>query len=386
MIIRLTTVTLLSLLMATGLFAQQPEKIGTTTFPLLEVSPSVRGIGMGQTAVTSSDSRSFYFNPGTLALMDLKRGALSFNPTSTNLFSLGDFSSDMHSEASTIRLMNKPWGNGSFALAFGYMHTVFTSGPIQEITFVGPGRVFNFSDHFHSFSIAGAYKGSFELGLGTTVRYIREDVLGTSIDGFGFDIGTMLRIPLVGSLSNHNSIGSRTRLIVRGGFAVTNFGAGLSFDPGAPPPPGTRSFGPSQVPLPRRGRFGLGLDFENEWFSLSPVMELTVASNNGQGDLRLGLEAGLFNILFARAGRVDENDSGGKVGFSETSYGFGFSTKGIRELATRDTDDKSNDSQNWLKYLGQNLNLTFSFAHVDSDFSRFFGFDDPNYYQIEITL
>lgn len=354
----------LSLSSSSGIYAQQ--KVGGELPPSLLISPSVRAIGMGQTAVTSLDSRSFYFNPGTLALLDVQRGAISFNPASTKLFEFGDFSTRIHSEAVALRLYDGKVSGGSFSLALGYMHTILAAGPIQEFTFIGPGRVFNATQRAHNFTVAGGYKGSIDFGIGATVRYIKESILDVTVDGFGFDIGSFVKLPLAGSLDRNGSGEGATILAVRGGASVTNMGHVVSF-------------GNSSVPLPTRGHFGLGLDFSSGFFSFSPTAEYTVADNRGRDDLRFGAEAGLYNMVFARVGRLDESENGS----SETSYGFGFATRGLRRLLSEPNVDGSGGGQSWLSFLARNINLTFSFAR--QDLNRL-GFSEVNFYQLEITL
>ena len=129
MILRLVVTSLLSLCLASGLFAQQ--RLGPSSGPqFLHISPSVRGIAMGQTAVISLDSRSYYFNPGSLALINVQRVALSFNPASSRLGEFGSTDFKFHSEGIIVRLVKGPLGGGSFNLAFG---TCRPHGPLVHL-------------------------------------------------------------------------------------------------------------------------------------------------------------------------------------------------------------------------------------------------------------
>ncbi len=193
------TLLIVGLLQAAFLEKPTFTKVGFTGASFLKVSATARvqGLGGAFTAI-ANDINALYLNPA--GLKDLKETAVLANYTDW----IGDFTYNYIAFA-----MPLPYG------AFGIQVGMMNYGQFEETTLDQPdgtGTTLSASSSFVGFSYARALTD--KLGVGLTLKVIREAIARESASGFAIDLGT------------HYNTGFKNLRIA---MALQNYGADMSF-------------------------------------------------------------------------------------------------------------------------------------------------------------
>jgi hypothetical protein len=159
---------------------------GLTVLPFLEIGVGARSAALGGAYVSlASDATATYWNPA--GLLGIKRNDI--------LGVHNAWIQDLRQEFIGVGMHR---GRHAFGLSFVGMYTGDIEG--RDDTGALDGS-FGFSDN--AFSLSYAFQAAKTLGLGGTVRYVRESVIGAaegdfSLSGFSFDLGADWQTPLRG--------------------------------------------------------------------------------------------------------------------------------------------------------------------------------------------
>ena len=279
------------------------NKVGTTIFQFLKVMPDAQSTGMGD-AVTSTinNANAVFHNPAGLS--DIKKRDLSL--------SFYEYFFDVKTTA--LSAAYNIGTGGTLGL-----HTIFTDvGSIdvtttEQLVFLEDGtynpgltgETISPSQMVVGLSLAKSLTEKFSFGVSS--KYVREDLVMASADGFVFDFGLVYK-------TGYRSI--QTSAVIR------NFGPEISFsdneittnnsDFESYPPPQTLAIGVS----------GFLIAPENTLLFLSSIQRLRVAfdiigpRDYGQ-QYNTGLEWGYQDLLFIRTGYKFNYDTQG------ISFGMG---------------------------------------------------------------
>lgn len=262
----------------------QTQKTGTTAAQVLKFNVGPRAIGMGGafTAV-SDDITSIYWNPGGTA--NILDNEAFFNHTSlyadvrhdfaaiashlSGIGTIGAFVSVLSMDEMIVRTEEMPEGTGEF----------FNAGAIV----LG----INFSRFLtESFSIGG------------NIKYINESIWHMDATGFGIDIGTMYKLPVLNELriaASISNFGTKMQLSGRDVTKVIPAGSGgqnfvntnLELD---------------HFDLPLLFRFGLSADLITDGTSKLTTSVDAIHPNDHTEYINAGAEYSWNEILYLRAG------------------------------------------------------------------------------------
>ena len=262
----------------------QTTKTGTTAAQVLKFNVGPRAIGMGGafTAV-SDDITSIYWNPGGTA--NIQANEAFFNHTSlyadvrhdfaaiasylSGVGTIGAFVSVLSMDEMLVRTETNPEGTGEF----------FNAGAIV----IG----INFSRYLtENFAIGGNFK------------YINESIWHMDATGFGIDIGTMYKIPVLNELriaASISNFGSKMQLAGRDVTQVVPSGSGgQNFI--------NTNIELDKFDLPLLFRFGLASDVIKDGTSKLIVAVDAIHPNDHTEYINAGAEYSWNEILYLRAG------------------------------------------------------------------------------------
>ncbi|MGB3341545.1 MAG: PorV/PorQ family protein [bacterium] len=267
------------------------NKVGTTAAPFLKIEFGARAVAMGGSFVAlANDPSGVYYNPAGIA--ELQNAYISGGHT--------EWFTDLNYEYAAFVL---PMKRINFCL-WG----TFLSSADMEVTTVevpeGTGQYFKYIDGLLAFTTSALL--SDRLSIGFSAKYIQQSLYNESAATLALDIGSILRTPLTG-----------TRL----GMCLVNYGgrmqlAGNDLIVEADPWPEYQ--GNSEVearlstesfPLPMAFKLGLAfqiIDHEDA-FITHDNYQLKIAvdgihPNDGEEKLQVGVEYGIYDILFLRGG------------------------------------------------------------------------------------
>jgi hypothetical protein len=273
------------------------NKVGTTIFQFLKVMPDAQSTGMGD-AVTSTinNANAVFYNPAGLS--DVKKGDLSL--------SFYKYFFDVKTTA--LSLAYNIGTGGTLGL-----HTIFTDvGSIdvtttEQLVFLEDGtynpgltgETISPSQMVLGLSLAKSLTEKFSFGV--TSKYVREDLVMASADGFVFDFGLLYKT------------GYRT---LQTSAVIRNFGPEVSFRDEDPetdnvdfesyPPPQTLVIGVSGFIISSASP----MFFRSEEQSLRAAFEIVGPRDYGQ-QYNTGLEWGYQDLLFIRTGYKFNYDTQG---------------------------------------------------------------------------
>lgn len=270
--------------MATSSLPQ--SKVGTVAAPFLQIGVGGRGASMGETAVAhGSDVSAIYWNPALAA--GLEKGQAYFNHTT--------WFADIDVNYGAVMLSFDEIGN--FALSFYSLN----SGQLEITTEERPegtGELFTVQDLMLGLTYGRALTDRFNLG--GTVKLIRSALWDMSASTFALDVGLTYRTPL-----------ERVTL----GMAISNFGgemqlAGTNTAVRYDPDPRVRGNNDGVVAdlrtrswdLPVMFRFGLAYRLWNSRLNQILLSGDVLYPNNNDNYVNAGLEYGVNNMVFLRAG------------------------------------------------------------------------------------
>jgi len=266
-------------------------KVGTTAAPFLKIEYGARPVGMGGAFVALADDPSgIYYNPAGIAEIKTAQfmggytvwfADLTYNyatfvlPTQRVNFAL--WGSFLYSDAIPVTTVEDPEGTG------------------QEFTYID--------------GLLGVTVSTFlsdRLSIGLSGKYIQQKLYNESASTFALDVGSILRTPLKGArlgmcLANY---GGRMQLFGNDLIVQTDPWPEYTGNPEVEARLTTESF-----PLPLAFKLGIALDVlgADEAFVNNEEHRVTLAidgihPNDGEEKLNLGIEYGVYNILFLRGG------------------------------------------------------------------------------------
>jgi len=274
---------LLLLLPAQG-FSQ--SKVGTSAAPFLTIGVGSRPQAMGGAFVAVSDDiHALYWNPAGLARMQNAEVMMVHSTW------LADMSFDYVGAAF-------PMGRAG---TFGVSTTMLSVGEMEVTTTSyqdGTGLMFDSYD----LAVAGSYGYKFydRFSIGTSVKYIRQQIWNESASGMALDIGTLLITPLKD---------------IRLGMNISNFGTSMRmsgrdltvFHDPDPNREGNNPNIPAEIKtdswkLPLTMRLGLaGEVMRNDVNRVTLAFDWMVPNNNTES-VNAGVEYAFKEYVFLRAG------------------------------------------------------------------------------------
>ncbi len=262
----------------------QTQKTGTTAAQVLKFNVGPRAIGMGGafTAV-SDDITSMYWNPGGTA--NIQFNEAFFNHTSlyadvrhdfaaiasnlSGVGTIGAFVSVLSMDEMMVRTEMMPEGTGEF----------FTAGAIV----IGLNYSRFLTENF---------------AIGGNVKYINESIWNMSATGFGIDIGTLYKLPVLNELriaASISNFGSKMQLAGRDVTQVVPSGAGgQNFI--------NTNIELDKFDLPLLFRFGLSADLYRDGTSKLTTSIDAIHPNDHTEYINAGAEYSWNEILYLRAG------------------------------------------------------------------------------------
>lgn len=299
---KLFNYTLIIILISLTAGYSQTQKTGTTAAQVLKFNVGPRAIGMGgaYTAV-SNDITAMYWNPGGTA--NIQMNEAFFNHTSlyadirydyaaiashiSDIGTVGAFVSVLSMDEMMVRTEENPEGTGEF----------FDAGAIV----IGVNYSRYLTDNF---------------AIGFNFKYINESIWNMSATGFGLDIGTMYKIPVLNELriaASISNFGTKMQMSGRDVTKVIPAGAGggnfintnIELD---------------QFDLPLMFRVGLSTDVVREGTSRLTAAVDAVHPNDHTEYINSGLEYAWNEIVFLRAGYNSLFEQDSEKGLT---FGFG---------------------------------------------------------------
>ena len=286
------------------------NKVGTTIFQFLKVMPDAQSTGMGD-AVTSTvnNANAVFHNPAGLS--DVKKRDISL--------SFYEYFFDV--KTTSISLAYKMGLYGT--LGFHFINTDIGKIEVTSVDHLGfsddgtynpglTGETISPNQMVAGLSLAKSLTDKFSFGV--TSKYVREDLVMASADGFVFDFGLVYK-------TGYRSI--QTSAVIR------NFGPEISFsddeittnnsDFESYPPPQTLAIGvssfliaPDNSLLLQSGNQRLRVAFD------------IIGPRDYDQQYNTGLEWGYQDLLFFRTGYKFNYDT------QDISFGFGFRTNNFR--------------------------------------------------------
>lgn len=270
------------------------SKVATTGAQFLKISVG-RASGMGDAfTALADDASASYFNPAGIAY--IKRQAQ---------FNHANWFADINHDYLTVVLPVTNFGTVAISA------TALTMGSIEQTTVDNPqtplredegtGLTIGASDLALGLSYARIITDKLSFGL--TVKGINQTIWDLSASALGLDVGLF-----------YNTGFKSLRL----GAAVTNYGSQLSYAgphldynfywPDSGPSQLQGSYKTTPVPLPTTFRFGVAMDvLKSDNNRLTAAIDLVHPSDINE-TVNFGLEYGLADMLFLRAGYIFNTD------------------------------------------------------------------------------
>jgi hypothetical protein len=277
-------VTLLSCLLTAQVIPQSLSKTGTTAAQFLKIGVGARAIGMGGAfTATADDITALYWNPAGLAQVyghqayfshvnwfaDVKVDYAAVSSHFGDFGAIGAFVDVLSMEAMQVRTIELPEGTGEY----------FDAGGIT----VGVSYARMLTDQF---------------SIGFNAKYIRENIWHESAAGFGLDVGTMYRIPVLNELrlaASMSNFGTKMKMSGRDNIVITNAG-----------PTGTNLVNTDlemdEWSLPLVFRIGVAADLVKDGTSRLTMGLDAIHPNDNTESLNTGVEYSWNEIIFLRGG------------------------------------------------------------------------------------
>jgi hypothetical protein len=262
------------------------DRVGTTAAQFLKIGAGARPIGMGSayTAV-ANDILSVYWNPAGLARVG-GYGEAMFNHSA--------WLADTRYNFAAFSLNLSTFG----ALAF---HVISFSTPEQPVRTIenpeGTGQ--NWDANSIALGLTYAQNLTDRFSIGFTARYIGERIFNANAMGMGFDIGIFYETPI-----ENLTLGA---VVSNFGTKMRMYGRDLYINHSPIDEDGTVEAVPAEYRtdsyhLPLNLKFGLAWNaVHNENFSVLVAADGRQANDNSPS-VNTGLEIGVKNIVFIRAG------------------------------------------------------------------------------------
>ena len=352
MVFRIIAIVLMVVILQMPVLGQ--IKVGAIGHKFLEISPSVRSNGMGETGVALIDNSSMYFNPASLGLVhENNRGQGTFY--SVKVYLPTKFSYDYRSLSA--RLIQGDFYRGwQFTVGLGYYFTRLKSDSIPVTTYAypsGTGDYIQAVDRAHNVPIAVGLTGRLDIGLGLNIKYIKEEIGQDKADGFAFDLGVLVRLPsdkIFFPAQQNNNL--RPFFSPSIGFSLCNIGPDFEMALQDSPLPQFRRLG---------GAASFGLDLKSggnylNLFRITPAFDIRDYPVYDP-EIMYGVEIYLMDAVAGRLGKIDDNTS------EYNTHGGGIRSRGIVRLFTDVIFPRPSDSNKGLiRFFRDDLNIEFSYA------------------------
>lgn len=341
---------------------------GSAAVPFLELPFSARSSGMGEVGVVLFDENAMTDNPAAVAMSTADLGVfISFNPIGSEIE--GGFAGDIKSNLWTVQFAvpGSAFSAGLYRNGISYGESVWTdeSGALLE----------PFESHEEAYNlVVGVYwNRSVDVALGATCKYINSELapFGAGLrpgDGsastVAADFGALVRVPFqLPAARRMRSPEYSVWYTAVFGASVTNVGSDVQY--------GVRVEGD---PLPTSFHGGISLEVAgvrtagsrtwNQWSLVAAgELELELPGKNAK-NYKIGVEAGIMEAVFARAGRLVLDRE------SEAIHTFGFSAslRGIIDLLTGRETPVTGEQRSIDKYLERHFDVRCNAAfYKDTD-------------------
>ncbi|MGE5437578.1 MAG: PorV/PorQ family protein [Syntrophothermus sp.] len=285
-------------LLLCSLALPQTNKTGTTAGQVLKLNVGPRAIAMGG-AFTSvaNDISAMYWNPAGLTSItgseaaffhanmyaDIMHDYAAFATNISDFGNLGVFVDVLSMDEMMVRTIENPQGTGEF----------FDAGAMV----IGLSYARNLTTQF---------------SIGANFKFISENIYNMNATGFGVDIGTLYRIPILNELriaASISNFGTKMRLEGRDILVITPSGAGganlinsnLELD---------------KYDLPLIFRFGVSTDvIKSESNRITAAVD-AIHPNDHTEYLNTGLEYSWNEVFYARAGYNSLFEKDSEKGFT----------------------------------------------------------------------
>ena len=296
----------------------------------LRIVNSPRAVAMGSGALTLIDQESVFYNPSAMALYHLDARVSVTSPFSTSW--LPRLISDYRLRGSSLTLALKRNQTGTSVFSVGAFFQRFSYGRLVRLGPLGGiDGIDKPTEMAYGLSFGYAHSGKIKYGLGLTNRYINSRLLGpggltigdATADALLVDVAALIEAPLSGSATERSQITARASIL------QTLIGGDLTYIDAqqADPTPKVNQIGVAfSASFGDPNLRGLSLLASGELDS-----DVSGAKNELSSKTRLGFEAGLFEMLYARVGAFDDDAVDGLA----LSYGAGFSLHGLLRLVNK---------------------------------------------------
>jgi hypothetical protein len=200
---------MLSLFIFSSVYADKPNRVGTTAANFLEIGYGSTGNAMGDAAVSSvKDLSAIYWNPARLAYMDQSEAQFMYQP----------WFADINTSFTAVGL--KLGGLGTFAaglyqVLYGDMKV--TTVEMQE----GTGEMYSATDY--AFSLSYSRKLAQWFAFGASAKYITTKIWHCSANAMAMDLGMVVDTYFF-SPSGDRADGLTI------GMSISNYGTKMKFD------------------------------------------------------------------------------------------------------------------------------------------------------------
>jgi hypothetical protein len=237
-------------------------KVGTAGVQFLKIGPSARGVGLADAFLPIADDVStLWYNPG--GLVNVKSQELLLSHTTLP----ADINYDFIGIVKPLPTLGAAVGVQVYGLYSGDMNVTTIEHPF------GNGQTFSASDFAAGISYAQRLTDKFSVG--TTVKYIQENLAEEVATGWSADVGT------------YYDTGWRSFKIA---MVITNFGPDMTAVS-------------SPYSLPMMFKFGVAINLiERDNRVLTLAFEGVHPSDNVE-ELHLGLEYNFNNFAYLRVGK-----------------------------------------------------------------------------------
>lgn len=355
---------ILSVLLICMSSVKSQAKVGTTGVQFLELSPSVKANGMGQTGMTIVSNNSYYFNPAILGLLVARKQiSVSSYPTWSKPSPITKF----YNFSVSLPMLFKKVGNVGYYFGVAYYRTKLKSGTFVETTYGGgtydgTGRTFSWKDRSDNIVLSFARTGKVDYAFGITGKYTKETTNdGYSTDGFAYDIGSIVRY----KIKKESSTDNYRYIIPAVGFSVKNC---CTSNVNA-----ATTFGSSVT----AGKTKIFSDDKTaNLYKLAPAFDFE-KQRNDIWVYRLGVDLSVYEIINLRIGRITDNISSP----SEMTYGLTLSTFNLGKFTMLVSGSDQSNLSSIEKFFYEKMNIEYNYASYD----RYYTTDAQKYHEVVVT-
>lgn len=370
---RFSALYLILLILCLPYLSLSQAKEGVTIYNFPQSSNSARVNAMGGCSINLVDEQSAFHNPGAAGLFYLTK---SLSMTVPFPVKVNPFAEEVTANSVGIGYKlplkflaesNKAPVETCLGISYYYSHLKIDEYPLTDyyyplgIDSFGSPRYYSASNNLHALSLGFGWRVKrFQLGFGYTMKAFFDQVESIDASGIGHDLGLVAKMTLPNKVKDNIN----EKIDVSVALVIANIGSDLNF------------IG-QQHPLPKTNRLGLGAKyfFENNGeilFYLHPIVQCDNWLIEWDDKyFRFGLETGVMDILFGRAGKIKGN--------VDLDWGCGISLmNAYRKFFGK---NHHSDSTGFIDHLKENLDIKFDYARAKSQYP-----DAINFYKITLSL